>query len=153
MKQIQFLNILDYVLWRLDPGDVLVIHGANELYRVVLNTMVEPQLTAARKRGIRIVYTFDHITSNVTNNDFLGANKSDIFTMRGPYYRDFANDVSWSLMGAMLDEEVQNYSHIMNNMQLSDTIRVQATARGMCQGLLHRDLGRVNNFIRLNPMS
>lgn len=151
LRQVQFINLLEYVFHTLQKGDVLVLHGLDGVYREVM-TMARDTIVAAQKRGIRVIMAFDTITSPITNPTFEGLNMSDMFSLRGPYYTDFDSDVSWSIVGAMLDEEVEHYAQIMNNANLSTTIRTQATVRGICQGLVHRDVGRVNNFVRLTTL-
>lgn len=152
MKQVQFVNILDYVLYTLKKDDVLVIHGANHLYKTVLGAMSVETLKAAQRRGVRVVMTFDTITSPENNLEYDGLNMSDMFSIRGSYYTDFDSDVSWSLVGAMLQDELHKYARIMNNAELSDQIVQQAAVRGACQALLHRNFGRVNNFIKLSTV-
>lgn len=149
MKQVQFLNILDYVIFQLKAGDVIVIHGTEKLHKYVMNTMVGDTINAAKEKGIRFIFAFDVITSHDTKPIFEGANPCDLFSLRGPYYTDFATDISWSMVGAMTLDEVERYKKITNNYDLSDFIVNTAMQRGACQVLLHRDVGQINNFIRL----
>lgn len=151
MRQVQFINILDYVLYTLKPNDLLVIHGTDQLHRYVLSTMVSDVLRAAQRRGVRLLFVFDTISSPQLRA-FDGANPADLFSMRGAYYIDFGSDPAWTMVGAMLADELDRYKEIMNDTNFSDIISAYAQTRGRCQVLLHRDLGQTNNFIRLAPV-
>ena len=72
-----------------------------------------------------------------------------MFTMHGSYYTDFGSDVSWSMTGALMADEIEKYASIMSNQGLSDVIVANAMVRNNCQVLLHRNAGQINNFIRL----
>lgn len=151
-RQIQFLNILDYVLHTLCAGDALVVHGAQGLWREVLNSMAAPALQAAMDRGVRVVLAFDVVQAHDGGSDRPGMGASDLFSIQGPYYRDLSRDLSWSMVGPMLAEQIERYAEAMNHARLSDTIRVQAAQTGTCQVLLHRDAGHVNNFVCLSTV-
>lgn len=148
MVQVQFLNMLDFILYTLKAGDAVVIHGANKLQRFLMDNMAQETIQAAQKRGIRFIFAFDTITSPKTKT-FDGANPSDMFTMHGSYYTDFGSDVSWSMTGALMADEIEKYASIMSNQGLSDVIVANAMVRNNCQVLLHRNAGQINNFIRL----
>lgn len=148
MKNVQFLNILDYVIWTLNVGDVLVIHGVDNLDKFLMTNMVAETLRAASAHGIKIIFVFDTIEAPKLR-EYDGSNPSDAFSLKGAYYTDFGKDLSWSMMGAMLDNELKRYAEVMNNVRLSDVITANANTRGVCQVLLHRDVGDTNNFIQL----
>jgi hypothetical protein len=116
LRQVQFINLLEYVFHTLQKGDVLVLHGLDTVYREVM-TMARDTIVAAQKRGIRVIMAFDTITSPITNPTFEGMNMSDMFSLRGPYYTDFDSDVSWSIVGAMLDEEVEHWEQLSTELE------------------------------------
>lgn len=154
LRQVQAVNILDYVLFTLRRGDLLVIHGADMLWKITIGSMLNESLRAAVKRGVRIIFVFDTVTTPNTNPSNDLKNGSDMFSLRdGGYYTNLDSDFSWSMVGPMMDDELARYSKAMGNIAVSDTVRVQATGlRGQCQVLMHRNAGNVNNFITLMPV-
>ena len=149
--QAQFLNLLHYVLHTVGRGDLIVIHGADRIWRHVLRAFAAPAVKAAQAKGVRVLFSFDTVESPETS-DVPGMNHSDLFAMRGPYYTDFATDVSWSAVGAMTESEIARYASVMNGVRLSSTIVSCAQTRGAAQVLVHRDEGMVNNFVCLDPL-
>lgn len=146
MTQVQFINILDYVIWTCKPGDMIVIHGAQKLYNTTLN-MVRETIEYAQKLGVRFIFAYDTIVAQDSKVDKM----SDVFKLKGSFYTDLDTDVDWSIIGKMTDEEVNMYETAMNTA-LSDIIRVQATAKLPCQALVHRSAGEVNNFVNMRVL-
>lgn len=149
MMQIQAVNIIDYVLWTLESGDLLVIHGAQQLWQVTLNRMIRPSVEAAMRRGVRVLICFDTVKSKRVEQAHMEANHSDVFSMFGSWYQNLAVDLSWSMIGSMMADQLEDYVKVMNHVNISQTIRVQSTATGQCQVLLHRERDGANNFISL----
>ena len=149
VKQAQFLNILSYALSTVTDGDVVVIHGVDNLHKYVINKMAYGLIKRAEDNGIRFIFTFDTVQSPITNVDFDGANNADVFDMQSTYYTNFATDPSWTMMGSLMPEQVEEYSKIIGTTGLSQVIIDGLTQRGACQVLLHRERGQVNNFVKL----
>lgn len=146
IRQIQFLNLIDYIIYTASEGDLIVIHGADELWKRVLD-MVAESIQAAQDRGVKFLFTFDSVASQASQVD----KWADIFTMQGSYYTDLDSDVDWSIVGKSLPEEVQMFEKALNS-NLSPTIRSQMMAKSGSQVLIHRHMGDVNNFVHLNVL-
>lgn len=152
VKQAQFLNILNYALSTVTRGDVIVIHGVDNLHKYVINKMAYGMIKRAEDNGIRFIFTFDAVESPITSVDFEGANHADVFSMQSTYYTNFATDPSWTMMGSLMPEQVDAYSRIIGSTGLSQVIVNGLTQHGGCQVLLHRERGQVNNFIKLSTI-
>ena len=72
--------------------------------------------------------------------------------MQSTYYTNFAADPSWTMMGALMPEEVDDYARILGTEGLSQVIVSGLTQHGACQVLLHRERGQVNNFVKLSTL-
>lgn len=143
IRQIQFLNILDYIIHQCSPGDVIVLHGADKLYRPTLE-FVKATITAAQNEGIRFIFTFDVMeTSPLSNNIEL----ADMFNLQKLYYDDLDSDIDLSIIGRCMPNQVEKLSRAMNT-ELSATIRARLQYKSKDQVLIHRNAGNVNNFVR-----
>ena len=152
VKQAQFLNVLNYALSTVDTDDLIVIHGVDNLHKYVINKMAYGLIKRAEDNGIRFIFTFDAVKSPTTSVDFEGANHADVFAMQSTYYTNFAADPSWTMMGALMPEEVDDYARILGTEGLSQVIVSGLTQHGACQVLLHRERGQVNNFVKLSTL-
>lgn len=146
MTQVQFINMLDYIIYTCRKGDCIVIHGCEKLYDTTMK-MVAETIKAAQRRGVRMIFSYDTIVAQDSQVDKM----SDIFKMQGPYYVDLETDVDWSYVGKMTNDEVKMYEKAMNTY-LSDIIRSQAAAKLPCQALVHRSAGNINNFVHMNVL-
>lgn len=146
IRQLQFVNLLDYVLWTAEPGDVLVIHGAETLWSHVLIRIAET-IKAAQNKGVRFLFSFDTVSVDKNTTKEL----SDMFTIQGTLYTDLDTDVDWSIVGKCLAHEVDMYETALAT-PLSATIRQEMQRKRECQILIHRAQGDVNNFVNANPV-
>ena len=146
IRQLQFVNLLDYVLWTAEPGDVLVIHGADTLWKHVFISIAET-IKAAQNKGVRFLFSFDTVSVDTNTSKEL----SDMFTIQGTLYTDLDTDVDWSIVGKCLSHEVDMYETALAT-PLSATIRQEMQRKRECQILIHRSQGDVNNFVNANPV-
>ena len=147
LKQIQFLNTIEYIIHTAAKGDVIVIHGCDQLYDRVAKMTVEA-ISAAKEKGIRFIFAFDTISS--TSNS-VSIPMNDMFKMQNVYYTDLDVDVSWSAVGQLIPSELDEYRKALNT-ELSDQIISTLQAKIENQVMIHRAIGKVNNFIQLNPI-
>lgn len=147
LKQIQFLNTIEYIIHTAAKGDVIVIHGCEQLYDRVAKMTVEA-INAAKEKGIRFIFVFDTISS-ISNSVSIPMN--DMFKMQNVYYTDLDVDVSWSAVGQLIPKELDEYKKALNT-ELSDQIIATLQSKIENQVMIHRAIGKVNNFIQLNPI-
>ena len=147
LKQIQFVNMIEYIVHTAAPGDVIVLHGYDQVYSAV-SDMVLDTIESAKKRGIRFIFAFDTISS------FENARKidmNDMFKMQSRYYVDLDIDVSWSIIGRVLPDEIDKIRNALNT-ELSGQIIANLQTKLENQALVHRAIGNVNNFVQFNPI-
>lgn len=148
LRQIQFINIIDYIIYTAKPGETIFIHGANLLYEETLN-MAKETIQNAQNQGIRFVFGFDTVQSPKSKYNNPIEDFADMFTMNGVYYNNLSTEVDWSMTGKCLPQEVEAFSTAtVTNLGTTVSTRMQSNAG--CQVLLHRDLTKTNNFIHLN---
>lgn len=141
MKQVQALNLLDYVLYTCDDDDVLVLHGCDKLYESVLAQLL-PSIISARRRNIRTVLSFDSISSRSTP---LG-DTATMYALKGPLFNDLDTDIDYTVLGRCLPNEVDMFETALN-MQLSTAIKAQLMSKNSNLLLIHRSAGNINNFV------
>lgn len=144
--QLQFVNLLDYIIWTADKGDVIVFHGCENLWQPVMVNLAET-IKAAQNKGIRFIFTFDTISAD----EHTMMPMTDMFRMQGSIYNDLDTNVDWSMVGRCLSHEVEKFEAALDT-GLSATIRQHMQAKSECQVLIHRRQGDVNNFVHANPV-
>ena len=148
MKQIQFLNMLEYIIHTAEKGETIFIHGTNHLYEETLR-MSKETIQAAQNHGIRFVFGFDTISSQKTKTGKEIENMSDMFTMNGVFYNNLSKEVDWSMTGKCLPTDVEKFAKAAV-MNLGVTVESRMQAHAGCQVLLHRSMTQTNNFVHLN---
>lgn len=148
MKQIQFLNMLEYIIHTAEKGETIFIHGMNHLYEETLR-MSKETIQAAQNHGIRFVFGFDTISSQKTKTGKEIENMSDMFTMNGVFYNNLSKEVDWSMTGKCLPTDVEKFAKAAV-MNLGVTVESRMQAHAGCQVLLHRSMTQTNNFVHLN---
>lgn len=142
-RQVQLLNTIDYIMYTAEKGDVVVIHGLNEIYESLLD-MISGTIRAAQKRGVRFIFSFDTMTGSKVDKKFKYA---DLFDLRDRFYKNLSTEVDYFILGTMLPEEVHKLEHNYLNENIGTTVRNTLIARDRNQFLIHRGVDGVNNFI------
>lgn len=90
-KNAQFVNILNFIISQFKEGDLLVIHGADVLDKEIYKAYVNAELERLKKRGGKVIFTFDNTTE--------GANTKIFDLNNGHLYTNFDEDFGWSFIG------------------------------------------------------
>lgn len=143
IKQIQFINILDYIIYTAESGDVIVVHGFDQVNHHVAD-MAYASIKAAEDHGIRFIFTFDSLQSPTENAGKL----NDMFQMQETYYKDLDTDVDWSFIGRAMPAEMKLIRKALNQ-DLGPAITDMMQRKSKNQVLVHRHVDQVNNFIGL----
>lgn len=146
LKQIQFVNLIEYISYNAKRNDVVIIHGYDQVLTQV-SEMVLSTIDAAKSRGVRFIFAFDSIKSRETKD----GKTNDMFEMQNKYYVDLDTDVDWSIIGKVLPEELTLVKKVLNQ-ELGLTVEQQLMAKTSSQVLVHRRRGGINNFIDFNPL-
>lgn len=143
LRQIQLVNIIDYVIYKANKNDVIIIHGFDSVLERVAEMVLET-IQAAQNKGIRFIFTFDSIKSGKNQKGQM----NDMFEMEHKYYTDLDTDVDWSMVGRMIPRELQYYKKALNK-ELGLTISSVLQYKVANRILLHRNMGQVNDFVNL----
>ena len=143
LRQIQLVNIIDYVIYKANKNDVIIIHGFDSVLGRVAEMVLET-IQAAQNKGIRFIFTFDSIKSGKNQKGQM----NDMFEMEHKYYTDLDTDVDWSMVGRMIPRELQYYKKALNK-ELGLTISSVLQYKVANRILLHRNMGQVNDFVNL----
>src|SRR5699024_10155456 len=143
LKHIQLVNIMDYIVDSASRGDVIIIHGFDQVLSKVSDMVIE-SIQNAQKRGIRFLFCFDTIDSRETADGKL----NDIFEMKKKFYKDLDTDMDWTLVGRLLPEELPKFKDALNQ-QLGRTVESCLLHKSQDLALLHRAYGSVNDFVNL----
>lgn len=144
IKQVQFLNIFDFVRYISKPGDTIIIHGMDQLYQKTTD-MAYNAIENAKKKGLTLLYSFDTVTAP---SQKLGK-MTDMFSMKELYYHDLNTDVDWSIVGNCSVDDVDKFEKVLR-MSVGEQIRNQMMERSYSQVLIHRDKGHIDNFTSLD---
>ena len=148
IKQLQFVNLLEYIIHTAKKGETIFIHGMNELYEETIR-MSKDSIRAAQNKGIRFVFGFDTISSQKSKTDKEIENFADMFTMNGIFYNNLSKEVDWSMTGKCLPSDVEKFAKAAV-MNLGTTVENRMQTHAGCQVLLHRAMTQTNNFVHLN---
>lgn len=146
LKQVQLVNIIEYVIYTARPGDCIIFHGYDTILSRVSLMLLEA-IQAAQSKGIRFIFAFDEVQSPEA---ILGS-RNDIFQMQKFYYNDLDTDVDWSMIGKVLPSELDLIETALNQ-DLGPMVRAYLQSKAPNQMMVHRRAGNVNNFIRVNPL-
>ena len=148
IKQLQFINLLEYIIHTAKKGETIFIHGTNELYEETIR-MSKDSIKAAQNKGIRFVFGFDTISSQKSKTDKEIENFADMFTLNGIFYNNLSKEVDWSMTGKCLPSDVEKFAKAAV-MNLGTTVETRMQTHAGCQVLLHRAMTQTNNFVHLN---
>lgn len=143
LRQIQLINIIDYIIYTAEKGDVIIIHGFDSVLARVAD-MILSTIQSAQNQGIRFLFTFDSVKASQNQQGQL----NDMFEMRNKYYNDLDTDVDWSMIGRTLPKELDYYKSALNK-DLGLTISAVLQSKVRNRILLHRNVGQVNDFVNL----
>lgn len=141
IRQVQLLNTMEYISWTASKGDVIVIHGMDNIYRAVTENLAGA-IKASQRKGVRFIFAFDCVTAP----ESVRIPVADMFTLRGNYYQSLDSNVDYTIVGRCEPTEVDKFGEYLN-MKLSDSIIRQMQYKASNQVLVHRSVGRVNNFV------
>lgn len=145
--QVQFINLIDYILYMCNKGDVICVHGSDRIY-VKVFLMILERINNSIKKGIRWVFAFDTVTAQKTSN----MQMLDMFEMKKcGFYQDLDSEIDWCVIGTCLPEEIEKFEQALNT-PLSEIIKASMKTKTSSTVLVHRRAGHINNFVDLLPI-
>ena len=147
IKEVLFVNSIDYIIHYAKPGDVIVIHGVNELRKEIMEMVYDSINSAAENKGIKFIFAFDTIISKKTSV----AKAADMFDMIPLYYSDLDLEVDWSIIGHCQIEEIEALEKALNK-PLGLSTKTQLAQKISDLFLIHRREGSINSFVKFNSV-
>lgn len=114
-KEVQFISVFDYIHPQADEGDIIMIHGMDQLSKDTTKFMKD-SLKRIEKKGIRVAFLFDKIGNQAEdpNKDESDVEYADIFNVRGHLYQDIENDFDYTITGSMTQHDLNKYEYEIN---------------------------------------
>ncbi|MCO4346300.1 hypothetical protein MTQ93_09610 [Staphylococcus agnetis] len=145
LKSIQLVNIIDYVINNADENDVIVIHGFDQVPEKVAK-MISANIKEAQRYGkVRFLFCFDEIESTTGKYGKM----NDIFEMNQIFYQDLDTDVDWTMIGRLRQDELTRFEKALNQY-LGETVKQCLQYKQKNLGMIHRNIGSVNDFVNLD---
>ena len=118
----EFVNLLDYCQYQLDAGDLLVIHGMENIDPRLYEEYVGKKFEEFRSKGIKLLYSFD-VTDTLKKGSKSNLRKATFYDLKNNLYTDFSTEIDFVLQGIVSD--------ISNFVSL-----VQSNVNELTQGLI-----------------
>ncbi|WP_239710615.1 hypothetical protein [Mammaliicoccus sp. E-M21] len=114
-KEVQFISVFDYIYPHADEGDIIMIHGMDQLSKDTTKFMKD-SLKKIEKNGVRIAFLFDKVGNQAEdpNKDESDVEYADIFNVRGHLYQDIENDFDYTITGSMTQHDLKKYEYEIN---------------------------------------
>lgn len=130
-KNVQFINLINFISATVEEGDVIILHGANKLDRRIFGDYVKNIIKTMQKRGGYIVYCFDNSTD-------INENGSTIFSLnKGAIYNEFDNEFDWAILGRTIDASPIESAF---KQPLSPTVKNELASQNAGRVLLRRPM-------------
>ena len=91
----QLVNIIGYAVGNLSNGDVVIIHGADQISDKVKDYL-DDQLKDLYTKGGRVVFLYNNIDKMLADNDFSQTSKAD-----------------YTIMGTMSPQQLAQYESVI----------------------------------------
>ena len=98
----EFINLLDYCQYQLDEGDLLVIHGMENIDPRLYEEYVGKKLEDFRDKGIRLLYSFD-VTDTLKKGSKSNLRKATFYDLQDNLYTDFPTEIDFVFQGIVDD--------------------------------------------------
>ncbi len=105
VMEAQFINYFDYISNQVKPGDIVMIHGMDQLSIETID-LLEKQIKALTEKKVRMAYLFDAIGSGAKKSKIP---RADIFNIDGRLYQDLDHDFDYAIYSSMSDQELDMY--------------------------------------------
>lgn len=144
-KQIQFVNLLNFIGASLKEGDLIVIHGADVIDKRLYGIYLHDELDIIQSRGIKVLYSFDTTSESVVNG-------SSIFELGDNLlYQNFMLDIDWSIIGRVDDSTLKLLEKKIYRNKLDDLTRQDITSDITARTLVVRPSTMTIHTVDLRP--
>lgn len=146
-KNIQVMNLFDFVTEFLDAGDLIVLHGADQL-DIRTSDYLREQFERTFEKKVRILLSYD-VTDSLEPPRRNELGTSSVFTMNGRLF-DFNLGVDFSFIGRM--DNPRNYEEMVN-AELSERTKVDIGYSGsLGRSMFYRSATKTLHLMGLKPV-
>lgn len=146
-KNIQVMNLFDFVTEFLDAGDLIVLHGADQL-DIRTSDYLRDQFERTFDKKVRILLSYD-VTDSLEPPKRNELGTSSVFTMNGRLF-DFNLGVDFSFVGRM--DNPRNYEEMVN-AELSERTKVDIGYSGsLGRSMFYRSATKTLHLMGLKPV-
>ena len=146
-KNIQVMNLFDFVTEFLDTGDLIVLHGADQL-DIRTSEYLSDQFERTFDKKVRILLSYD-VTDSLEPPKKNDLGTSNVFTMNGRLF-DFNLGVDFSFIGRM--DNPRNYEEMVN-AELSERTKVDMSYSGsLGRSMFYRSATKTLHLMGLKPV-
>ena len=146
-KNIQVMNLFDFVTEFLDAGDLIILHGADQL-DIRTSDYLRDQFERTFDKKVRILLSYD-VTDSLEPPKRNELGTSSVFTMNGRLF-DFDLGVDFSFIGRM--DNPRNYEEMVN-AELSERTKVDIGYSGsLGRSMFYRSATKTLHLMGLKPV-
>ena len=147
-KNIQVINLVDFVTEFLEAGDLIIIHGA-EVLDVRTYEYLAEQFERTYDKKVRVLLSYD-VTDSLKASTKKSLGSSNVFTLTNRLYEGFNTGVDWSFVGRMNDS--RNYEKLVR-AELPTTTKIDIEYEGgVGRALFNRPATRSFYLIGVKPI-
>lgn len=145
-KNIQVINLVDFVTEFLKSGDLIIIHGA-EVLDIRTYEYLADQFERTYDKKVRVLLSYD-VTDSLKPSTKKSLGSSNVFTLTNRLYEEFNTGVDWSFVGRM--SNAKNYEQLVR-AELPTTTKVDIEY-GVGRALFNRPATRSFYLIGVKPI-
>lgn len=102
----EFINLLDYCQYQLEAGDLLVIHGMENIDPRLYEEYVGKKLEEFRSKGVKLLYSFD-VTDTLVRRSKSNLQKATYYDLKDSLYTDFPTEIDFVFQGIV--DDISNF--------------------------------------------
>lgn len=147
-KNIQVINLVDFVTEFLESGDLIIIHGA-EVLDIRTYEYLADQFERTYDKKVRVLLSYD-VTDSLKPSTKKSLGSSNVFTLTNRLYEEFNSGVDWSFVGRMSNSK--NYEQLVR-AELPTTTKIDIEyGGGVGRALFNRPATRSFYLIGVKPI-
>lgn len=144
----QFLNTFDYITNFTEEGDIVMIHGVDNLTTETLE-LIKRRIEVLQDAGVRMAYLFDNISTGnpikVKNNE--DVYYSDMFNTKDILFKNFESQFDYTILGTMTKDDFEKYQDLINQKLPLDLAEVITASDQPYQFQIRRPSDLTSNYI------
>ena len=108
----EFINLLDYCQYQLEAGDLLVIHGMENIDPRLYEEYIGKKLEEFRSKGVKLLYSFD-VTDTLVRRSKSNLQKATYYDLKDSLYTDFPTEIDFVFQGIV--DDISNFVELVQS--------------------------------------